>query len=624
MLEDMHGKGQKEMEAEAKQFAVFRDWCKDTAREKEYNIQTAAAELERLEADIQAHEAAEMQLGDALAALDADIAQWQADVKAATELREGERADYEETERDYAESVDALTRAIAVLKSRQHDVKQADALLQKVASARRVSAASRAAVARARRFTPPEANAYEFQSSGIVDLLKKLKSQFVDEKNELEKAEMNNRHEFDMLSFGLKDQIKNAQKERGAKAAKKSEHAADRAEATGQHADTSAGKAEDEKYLKETLAQRDTKEISFAERQKLRGEELDALQQAIDIMSGEGVSGAADKHLPALVQRSLALRGTDRADRAPLHRVAALLARRGAALRSQALVQLAARAQADPLEKVRGMIRDLIAKLQEEAAAESEHKAWCDAELASNKQTREQKSEEVEALTAKADRLGAEISTLGVQIEDLTAAIAELDAAMAEATAVRQKEQATNEATIADAQAAQEAVKAALAVLKEFYAKAASATALVQAPAEDAPATFDAPYRGQQGSSTGVVGMIEVIQSDFSRLEAETKADEDLSAEEYAQFSEESGKDKASKTEAAKSKEKKRTSKEGDLHDTKKDLTAVQEELDSAMAYYDELKPACLEAGVSYEERVQRRKEELESLNEAWRILDAS
>ena len=53
---------------------------------------------------------------------------------------------------------------------------------------------------------------------------------------------------------------------------------------------------------------------------------------------------------------------------------------------------------------------------------------------------------------------------------------------MAEATELRTKEKAKNEATIADAKAAQEAVKSALSVLKEFYAKAAEATALMQQP----------------------------------------------------------------------------------------------------------------------------------------------
>merc|ERR1719511_433703 len=95
---------------------------------------------------------------------------------------------------------------------------------------------------------------------------------------------------------------------------------------------------------------------------------------------------------------------------------------------------------------------------------------------------------------------------------------------MAKATELRQKEKATNLATIADAKAAQTAVAQALTVLKEFYEKAGEATALLQQ--KDEPEIFDSPYKGMGAESGGVVGMLEVIESDFARLEADTKAAE--------------------------------------------------------------------------------------------------
>merc|ERR1712242_586769 len=101
--------------------------------------------------------------------------------------------------------------------------------------------------------------------------------------------------------------------------------------------------------------------------------------------------------------------------------------------------------------------------------------------------------------------------------------VAKLDKAMAEQTSIRQTEKAENEVTIKDSQEAQTAVAQALTVLKEFYAKAGEATALLQQPA---PEIFDSPYKGMQAENGGVVGMLEVIESDFARLEADTKAAE--------------------------------------------------------------------------------------------------
>jgi len=40
------------------------------------------------------------------------------------------------------------------------------------------------------------------------------------------------------------------------------------------------------------------------------------------------------------------------------------------------------------------------------------------------------------------------------------------------------------------------------------------------------------------------------------------------------------------------------------------------------LQYFDKLKPSCVDAGVSYEDRVARREEEIESLKQALEILD--
>merc|ERR1719390_474202 len=161
----------------------------------------------------------------------------------------------------------------------------------------------------------------------------------------------------------------------------------------------------------------------------------------------------------------------------------------------------------------------------EEANEEAEHKGWCDTELATNEQTRKEKTDAVETLHAEIDQLEASISKLTEDITELTKAVADLDAAMAKATELRQEEKAENTAAIKDAGEAQTAVAQALTVLKEFYAKAGEATAFVQQQPE-APETFDKPYKGMGGESGGVVGMLEVIESDFARLESETKAAE--------------------------------------------------------------------------------------------------
>merc|ERR1712032_422231 len=238
-----------------------------------------------------------------------------------------------------------------------------------------------------------------------------------------------------------------------------------------------------------------------------------------------------------------------------------------------------------------------------------------------NEQTRKEKTEAVETLHAEIDELEASIAKLTEEITALTEAVAELDAAMAKATKLRQDEKAKNTQTVADAQEAQTAVSQAITVLKEFYAKAGDATALLQQQ-PTAPEIFDSPYKGMQAENGGVIGMLEVIESDFARLEAETTAAEATAQKEYDEFMTDSKVDKAAKVKDIEHKTAKKQDQNQALVVKREDLEGTQKELDAALAYFDKLKPSCVDAGVSYEDRVGRRKEEIESLQEALRILN--
>merc|ERR1719271_1431473 len=118
---------------------------------------------------------------------------------------------------------------------------------------------------------------------------------------------------------------------------------------------------------------------------------------------------------------------------------------------SRILSLIATKVSADPFKKITKMIKDMITKLQEEAAEEAEHKGFCDSELGSNKQTRDTKTEESDTLKANIEELTAQIGQLSEQISELSAQISALDKAVAEATDIRTAEKEKNTVTIADA-----------------------------------------------------------------------------------------------------------------------------------------------------------------------------
>merc|ERR1719327_1104280 len=208
LMQGMLEKGKKEKHDEQVQFAAYKQFCDDTTVEKKRAIAEANERIEVLKADIQKYTADAAQLTKEIAELDEDISIWNGDIKAATNVREIEKADYDATHKDYSESVDALQRAIAVLKKQSYDRKQSS--LVQLSSLKLIPAEAKKAIDVFLQQDPeglavsaPEANAYEFQSSGVIEMLEK----FIDERTTLEKEEMNSKHAYDMLMQDLNAQI---------------------------------------------------------------------------------------------------------------------------------------------------------------------------------------------------------------------------------------------------------------------------------------------------------------------------------------------------------------------------------------------------------------------------------
>jgi DNA repair exonuclease SbcCD ATPase subunit len=633
MMDGMLAKGKKEKHEEEVEFAKFKEWCDQVRDEKTNSIAEATAQIEELAAAIDKAESDAEVLTEEIAELEKEVAKLTADADSATAQRKTEEADYQAAHKDLSESIDAVARAIQVLKQREGDVAQS--LLQ-VSSLSSISAQEKAVISSfvalqsdsSAQVGAPEANAYEFQSGGVVSLLEKLKLKFEDQRLALEKEEMTSKANYEVLMQQLTDDIKAdnaAIKKKTSTKAKRLEAAAN---AKGDKEVTEASKAKDEGVLSDTNAECQQTSDEYEKNQVVRIGEIKAITQAIEIMSSGDVTGMGDKHLPASLLQTKAsalaqLRSTASKDDFVRQRVVEFLSGRAQKLGSKYLALIATRASADPFAKVKKMIKDLIVKLMEEANAEADQHAYCETELATNKQTREIKSSEVEELTAELESQNALKEKLTTEITELSDEVAEIKAQQNKATGIRGEEKKTNEATIADAKVAQAAVEKATAVLKDFYSS--HAAALVQSAADmkdemQQAASLD-PYKGQQAGSGGIMGMLEVILSDFARLETETAEAESSAAAAYDQFMDESNEDVAVKETEIEHKSNKKDTCVETIGELSKNLKLTQTELDKALEYYEKLKAECVDTQVSYEERVRMREEEIQSLQEALKVL---
>merc|ERR1719162_2123458 len=139
-------------------------------------------------------------------------------------------------------------------------------------------------------------------------------------------------------------------------------------------------------------------------------------------MSSGDVTGMGEEHLPASFLQTKAsafaqLRSNSNDDKR--QRVVEFLQSRAQKIGSKYLALIATRAVADPFGKIKKMIKDLIVKLMEQANAEADQHAYCQTELATNKQTREIKSSEVDELTAELESETALFEKLTTEITQL-------------------------------------------------------------------------------------------------------------------------------------------------------------------------------------------------------------
>merc|ERR1719515_124358 len=238
--------------------------------------------------------------------------------------------------------------------------------------------------------------------------------------------------------------------------------------------------------------------------------------------------------------------------------------------------------------------------------------------MGASKTTEAQKLATVEKLQTRIDKASATIAELEEAVKTLEAEVAEIDKAQSEATAIRTAEKTDNLAAIKDFRDSADAVVAAMGVLKSFY----EGGAFIQTKSQKS--TRPEFGGAKTDAASGIISVLEVAESDFTRLLAETETEEDAAADAYAKQTEENKVSKATKEADAKAKLSEIKSLTVQLGHSKEDHASTSTELDAVNAYIDKLRPQCEEKAMSYEEKKAAREAEIAGLKEALEILEGS
>merc|ERR1719191_1756872 len=239
----------------------------------------------------------------------------------------------------------------------------------------------------------------------------------------------------------------------------------------------------------------------------------------------------------------------------------------------------------------------------EEAGADAGQKAHCDKEIAESTAKKEDTTALIEKLTSKIDKDSAASAQLKEEIAALQKGLAELADSQATMTKMRTEEKAAYTKNKADTEQGLEGVKIALNILREYYAKT------------------DKAHAAAEGEATGIVGILEVVESDFSKSLAEMTAVEVSAAAEYDKVSKENAIAKATKDKSVAYKTKESESLDMAVSELTSDRTTSQAELDAVVEYLDKLEQMCTAKVDTYEERKARFEAEIAGLKQALQIL---
>merc|ERR1719472_520625 len=421
--------------------------CHDDSMDLQFSIETGKKDVERAKATIADEEA---KIGSAEAKIEelsTTIATGEKDLASATEIREKENADFQKLEKELMEAVSMLERAYSIIeremsktgfiqgKASKESMDKVMNALDAVIMSAGVNAADKAKVQALLQSTQgdedldlqpagaPDPAAYKSKSGGILSVLEDMLEKAKAELATAQKAEMNAAFDFKMLKQKLEDAI--AFGEKTLAETKKAKAAAEEAKATAEGELETASKnlSDDETHLKDLQQECMISAEEDTESKTARAEELEALATAKKIL--EEKTGAASDRAYSFIQIGTVSKAGTKTKEVKQHVVDLLqsLAQKNNDKQLSLLaqrIQSAAMLGEDPFAKIKGLISEMIEKLEADAAKEAAHKAFCDKEMSETKAKKEDKETELDDLSTKIDKATSKKEDKETELDDLS------------------------------------------------------------------------------------------------------------------------------------------------------------------------------------------------------------
>jgi hypothetical protein len=552
LLKDMQGQLESEKAKEEEVYAKLSCWCEVNGKEKDAAVDAALRKTAELESTINALTAKATDVDGSIKSLTEETSANQESLKAATELREKERAEFNAEDKELLLSVDSIKNALVILSRHQSFLQVSsgfpsafleakkmvkkllddhDDLLNQILDPNDKGLVEQFVQAGG-------AEAIKTKNMGeIVGILKQMKETFESNMSKATADEKKAEETFAQLKSAKTEEIQAGLDLIASKEQLLAKTNSKKAEAKEDLTDTTTGLNADQAFLLDLKKRCSVSDSEWQERQKTRSAEISAVSEAIAIIAGDDAHDTFGRTFSFLqVSRKSA---KDDARRAKAH---AILMKQASKEASASLLAVASAVQLDAFSKVSDMINKMIADIKQESDDETEHKAYCEAELHTNEMATTDNDNLLKDLQAQVADLSSQIDTFADEIAELKASITEMYIQMQRSNENREVENRQFQTTVADQRATQVILLKALDRLNVFYDQQALLQAkpkpsLIQSHGKhkQAPPPGLSEYKSNDGAGSVLTMLKEIIQ-DAKNMEKTAIKDEQDANDGYVAF----------------------------------------------------------------------------------------
>lgn len=674
MLEEMKAQVEKEAEEDKEAYDKYACWCKTNDEEKTAAIENAEKMINDLTGKIEGFAALSAQLKTEIEKLEEDIDAANKALETAAAEREKENAEFKAEEADMKEALAALAEAKEVLskvqlmqKKGQGDSPQVGQMLLQVKNI--VSRSNlqhyqkhyrdemqrdlwdflATVGAGEKAFLPTKqhdfsalttnqdpipgggaaagAKSYNSRSGQIFGILSQMHEEFGKDLAAAQKEELRAMITFHNLKAAKMQEIDAATDLKNHKSAELAQATQDDATAKQDLEDTQNAMAADQKFLLELKKNCAIADKEYAERSKMRGDEVVALSEALKMLTDEDARDLFGRTQLTFLQINTVVSNKARisAQKRARGLAVARILKTAKRTKNFQLATLAVSAQLDAFTKVKEAMDKFMVELKKQQADEYEKHEFCKKEIDANEDMTKVKTHEKNDLDDHLTEVETTIRVLTEEIDALNTEVGEMQVSLKRAGEDRKAENKDFQAQVADQRLVMNLLNKVLARLKKFYSKSEVELQTGQEPgaAVEAPPPKPKEYH-KSGGSGGALQLIAMIIEDAKREEAELVLSEQDSQEAYAGFVQETNSCLAACETSISEKSEAKSAAEADKAETEAGLLAVEQELTSLKDLNIGLHADCDFLLENFEIRQTARKEEMDAIVEAKAILSGA